>query len=450
MEVALTTFGGQLTVSGTTGLVFSIGDGIGDDTMVFRGTRTAINTALDGLGFTTNPGFVGAATITITTNDLGGTDVGGALTDTDTLTITVTGNTAPVISGPVSGTGEEDAGQTFAVADLLAVASDVDGDTLSVIAVGQAGHGTVAFDATAETVTYTPEADYSGADSFTYTVADGQGGEAMGTVDLTVMPVNDVPVVSEGVSVSGAEDTSVNGTLMASDIDNDPLTFALGEGPTSGTATVNGDGTWSYTPEADYSGEDTFTYTVSDGQGGEAMGTVNVTVTPVVDAPVLNGPSTLSGQAGQALALAGLAAGADRHRRLGNPGAGHHRRRAAGGNPFRRVDHRHGAGSGSVGGRRGVPGQHNYDGFPVASQCDGAERWRLRGDVAVLGPGRRIQWRLWPALCRRWHGGGRGVSGQHAYDGLYVCPQCDGAERWRLCGDVDLLLWPGRQQLWCL
>ena len=94
VQVTLTATNGTLTLSGTAGLNFAcggcVGDGTADTTMTFQGTISAINTALNGLSFAPTGNFNGSATLTITTNDLGNTGSGGAKTDTDSVSITVT------------------------------------------------------------------------------------------------------------------------------------------------------------------------------------------------------------------------------------------------------------------------------------------------------------------------------------------------------------------------
>lgn len=90
VEVALTATNGTFSLSGITGLAFTTGDGAADAAMTFTGTIVAVNTALDGLVFTSTPEFNGAASLQIVTDDLGGTGSGGAKTDTDTIAITVT------------------------------------------------------------------------------------------------------------------------------------------------------------------------------------------------------------------------------------------------------------------------------------------------------------------------------------------------------------------------
>ncbi|WP_210500716.1 Ig-like domain-containing protein, partial [Vibrio crassostreae] len=143
--------------------------------------------------------------------------------------------------------------------------------------------------------TYTPDNDFNGNDSFTVVVSDGQGGTDTLTVNVGVTPVNDTPTLvdsngdplGDSVAVTTDEDTSVSGSLSASDGDNDSLSFSKGSEPSNGSVTVDENGNWTYTPNADYNGSDSFTVVVSDGQGGTDTLTVNVGVTPVNDTPTL-------------------------------------------------------------------------------------------------------------------------------------------------------------------
>src|SRR5439155_16546949 len=89
VQVTLTATNGTLTLSGTSGLTFSAGDGTADVTMTFTGTVANINAALAGMIFGPNSNYNGAASVQITTNDQGNTGSGGSLSDTDTVNITV-------------------------------------------------------------------------------------------------------------------------------------------------------------------------------------------------------------------------------------------------------------------------------------------------------------------------------------------------------------------------
>ncbi|SMH55637.1 Ig-like domain-containing protein [Maritimibacter sp. HL-12] len=191
-------------------------------------------------------------------------------------------NEAPV-GGDDHATTDED---TAVVIDVLANDTDVDGDTLEVTEVGDPANGTAAINGDG-TITYTPDADYNGPDSFTYTVSDGNGGTDTATVTIDVTPVNDDPVGVDDHATTD-EDTAVVIDVLAndSDVDGDTLEVTEVGDPANGTAAINGDGTITYTPDADYNGSDSFTYTVSDGNGGTDTATVTIDVTPVNDAPV--------------------------------------------------------------------------------------------------------------------------------------------------------------------
>src|SRR5262249_15354099 len=89
LQINLKAVNGQLTLGSVSNLSFSLGDGTDDVEMTFTGTIADINAALDGTGFTPTPNYLGAASITMTSNDQGNTGSGGAKTDTDTLNINV-------------------------------------------------------------------------------------------------------------------------------------------------------------------------------------------------------------------------------------------------------------------------------------------------------------------------------------------------------------------------
>ena len=227
--------------------------------------------------YTPAPNYFGPDSFTYTISD------GHGGTDMATVSISVT----PVQDDPtaVADTISTTAG-TPAAANVLANDFDVDGDTpLTIQSFTQGQHGTVT--CTGSDCTYTPAAGYSGPDSFTYTISDGHGGTAVGTVSVTVTGGNDPPVADDD-SLTTAEDTTGNVNVLDGDVDPDGDTLTVTTpSPIAahGTVSCTAAGVCTYTPAANYNGSDSFTYTVSDGHGGTDTATVSVTVTAVNDDP---------------------------------------------------------------------------------------------------------------------------------------------------------------------
>jgi hypothetical protein len=111
-------------------------------------------------------------------------------------------------------------------------------------------------------VTYQPDANYNGADSFTFRVTDGNTFSAPATVSISVTAINDAPTAPNRTFSSMK--TPLNFTLGGSDVDGDPLTARLVSSPNSGTIATNGN-SFTYTPNANFNGTDSFFYTVNDG-----------------------------------------------------------------------------------------------------------------------------------------------------------------------------------------
>ena len=179
---------------------------------------------------------------------------------------------------------------------VLANDSDPDGDPLSFSGVSQPAHGRAATGSNG-TVTYTPEANYNGGDSFTYTVTDGHGGTATGIVTITVIPVNDAPAAADDALVT-AEDTAATVAVLENDgdVDGDSVRVTGAGAPAHGSAVLNSNGTITYTPAANYNGPDSFTYAIADGRGASATATVSVTVTAVNDGPQAAGDAAITTQ----------------------------------------------------------------------------------------------------------------------------------------------------------
>ncbi len=199
----------------------------------------------------------------------------------------VVANTAPT-AAPDSYSLAEDTPLTVAAPGL--VANDTDGESNPLSAVLGAGpsHGTLTLNANGS-FTYTPHANYSGTDSFTYRATDGLLQSGLTTVSLTITGVADAPTAGAD-SYSTAEDTSLvvpGPGLLANDTDGDgdSLTAVLVVGPAHGTLTLNANGSFTYVPAANYAGADSFTYRASDGGLLSAVQTVLIAVTAVNDAP---------------------------------------------------------------------------------------------------------------------------------------------------------------------
>ena len=208
---------------------------------------------------------------------------GSANSNVATVEITVNAvNDAPTCVAD-SGATNEDSQLTDTV-----VCSDVDSVGLSYAVIDGVANGTLTFAANGS-FTYTPAADFNGTDGFTFRASDGLLNSNTVAYSITVNPVNDAPDADDD-AYSTDEDTSLivaaPGVLdNDTDTENDALTAALVSGPTNGSLTLNADGSFTYTPDADFNGSDSFTYVANDGDLDSNVATVTLTINPVNDAP---------------------------------------------------------------------------------------------------------------------------------------------------------------------
>jgi len=293
--VTLAGTNGVLSLSGTNGLTFSIGDGTADPLMEFTGTIVDINAALNGLVFSSPQDYNGPASVQIVADDQGNTGSGGPLTDTDTVNVTVNAVNDPPTANSQSATTPEDT-----ALGIILTGTDGDPDVVQVLTFAIAtgpSHGSLSgFNPATGAVTYTPVGDYNGPDSFTFTVTDDVSAgspvnltSAPATVSITVTAVNDAPVAQAG-AFGVTEDGSHSGSVAATDVDGDPLTYAIVTGPAHGALTAfnTSTGAFTYEPADDYNGPDGFTFKANDGTVDSNTATVTITVTPVNDAPAVN------------------------------------------------------------------------------------------------------------------------------------------------------------------
>ena len=205
--------------------------------------------------------------------------------DTAVVTLTITPANDPPLAASDAFNVNEDSQDT--PLDVLANDSDVEGEPLAIIAASAPDQGGTLV-VSGGLITYTPAADFYGSETFTYTVTDGSGGFASATVAVQVASINDLPSAADN-TYNLAED-SLNNPLNVlandSDPEDDPLVvFAVGL-PDQGGAVVNGGSQVFYTPAANFFGSETFTYTLSDGNGGFDDALVTVYVTPSNDDPL--------------------------------------------------------------------------------------------------------------------------------------------------------------------
>ena len=262
----------------TIGVLGNDSDVDGDPLSVTSATATNGSVAIGAGGsltYTPNADFAGTDTISYTISDGAGGTASGSV-----AVSVAAANDAPVAVADTATTAED----TAVTIDVLGNDTDVDGDPLSVTS-ASATNGTVVVE-TDGSLSYTPNADFSGTDTITYEISDGAGGTATGSVAVSVGAANDAPVAVDDTA-STAEDTAVTIDVLGNDtdLDGDPLSVTSATA-TNGTVVVAADGSLTYTPEADFNGTDTITYEISDGAGGTATGSVTVSVGAVNDAPV--------------------------------------------------------------------------------------------------------------------------------------------------------------------
>lgn len=164
--------------------------------------------------------------------------------------------------------------------NILLNDNDPDGDTLivTIISPPQNGAATIANNQ----LVYTPDSGFTGSDSITYQIDDGNGGRDSAVVGITVDSGNAAPNASDDLATTSA---GVPVTLSVLDNDSDPdgdvLSITLLSQPENGSIVLNGD-SMTYTPAAGFSGSDTFEYEINDGHGGRDSATVTVSITAVL------------------------------------------------------------------------------------------------------------------------------------------------------------------------
>ena len=259
----------------TSQAIFLVGGDIDGDTLSYRVTSQPTNGALTGsnnaLVYAPNLDFNGSDSFTFVTND--GT--------VDSAPATVSINVIPVNDAPVANGQNLTLNEDSSIAVLLN-ATDEDNDPLTYIINQSPTHGVL--EGTAPQLTYRPNANFNGNDSFSFSANDGSASSTVVQVNLTVNAINDAPI-AQNLNLTTSEDLPLSISFAGTDPDNDPLSLVNRTEPSNGVITGNGL-TIIYTPNENFNGTDSFTYQLSDGNDTSATASVNITISAINDVPV--------------------------------------------------------------------------------------------------------------------------------------------------------------------
>jgi gliding motility-associated-like protein len=209
------------------------------------------------------------------------------------VTITIVPvNDAPIAIADDASVSEH---QVLNGTSVLANDSDPDGDPLSINTTAETApqHGSLKINADG-TYVYTPNAGYSGDDSFVYRICDNavSAGCSNAKVTIHVKEINDPPVAVSDQAVMNEDEILQGSSLLSNDSDPEGNTFSIDTNPvispTHGQVTIRPNGTFTYTPSADFNGNDSFTYRICDNGTPQACSTaiVSITINAVEDNPV--------------------------------------------------------------------------------------------------------------------------------------------------------------------
>ena len=254
---------------------------VNNDPLTYQVTSPPLHGTLTGtppsLTYTPNLNYNGLDGFSFKAND------GTADSNVATVSITVT----PVNDAPVAVndgyTTAEDTALIVTVPGVMANDSDVDSSPITVSVVTSTVHGVLVLNPNGS-FSYTPMPNFFGADGFTYRVSDGQLTSDIVPVSIAVTPVNDVPAaVNDNYTTNEGQALTIAAPgVLANDTDVEasPLTATQASGPSNGVLTLNGNGSFTYTPGSNFTGSDTFTYRASDGVTPSNVATVTISVVP--------------------------------------------------------------------------------------------------------------------------------------------------------------------------
>jgi len=252
------------------------GDTFVIDSFLYEGNGTLIQNEDGTFTYTPPVGFVGEDSFTYTTSD----GQNGVSSESAMAVITVT-NALPVLGDDAATTHM---GDTISGINVLANDADPDGDAFAVDSVLYEGGGNLIQNEDG-TFTYTPPAGFVGEDSFAYTTNDSQIGVSSASATVTISVTNALPALADDTATT-EQNVNVIINVLANDFDpdGDPLSVGGFTYEGGGILVLNDDGTFSFTPEPGFAGQDSFTYSAADPEAGAelAMANVIITINPAV------------------------------------------------------------------------------------------------------------------------------------------------------------------------
>ena len=208
---------------------------------------------------------------------------------------------APVITqgnSAISKSLNEDTSASWTASELNATDSDTNASSLSWSLLSSPTHGSANVDGNGSaptTLSYQPNNNYNGSDSFTIRVTDGENNDSI-TINLTINPVNDPPSLSGATNATLAEDTTATGDLNTTDPDGmaDGSYYIISSAPSNGSASIGpADGNWTYLPNVNFFGSDSFSISITDDLNNSVNQSISLTINSVNDAPTELNATTL-------------------------------------------------------------------------------------------------------------------------------------------------------------
>ena len=243
----------------------------------WTGSNNSTNKTMD-FTYTPKTDWAGVDTFTFKVND--GTDDSET---NGTITVTTLTSNIPTVSDLTYSTNEDTS------KSITLIGTDVENDDLSYFIVSQPANGTLG-NINGNSVTYTPNTNWNGTDTFTYQANDSYANSNVGTITMTVNSVNDVPI-SNDIILNINEDVAVNIDLYGDDVESGShasLSYNIVTNPSNGSLGSISDNRVLYTPNSNFNGQDTFTYNSNDGSSDSNVATVTINIGATDDTPVAN------------------------------------------------------------------------------------------------------------------------------------------------------------------